>query len=659
LSGVVLADKGIGAILPQEIPFARLAVINFMKHLLTLIWFICFAPQLGNAQVNFTTKASATKIAKNELVEVSYEAENGSIDNITPPVFTGWELVSGPNMSSSSMTVNGHTTSRMAYQYVLKPSGPGKLTLPGASATINGMVRVSGALVVTVEAEDAANPSGSSLSDLFARSDAVPTPPPVQDDYDGYLLKSGENAQRKIATNLFLQVNVSKQQCYEGEPLVAEYKLYSRVSLNASVTKRPSFSGFSSVDMRQVSNSEYELARINGKMYKVYTVRRVQLFPLQSGQLTLEPVEIDAVVQFRVIPSYKNMAQYDPYSPDNYINVPYVVKSAPISISVLPLPTSGKPAQFDGAVGRFTLAGKLSKPALALQEVGSFEVELQGIGNWAMVQAPKLNWPPGVEAFEPKIIESLDSQAIPLKGKRIYSFRFSSKVPGKLVLPKFSLAFFDPWLKRYDTISTTALALTVTNEAAVVDAPSGVASSAPETSLLADVITIASPLLILGIITFLVLRKRRQRRVAHYRRKWRRGLDDVVHEPQTRFSGEAKSMVSATKRPTSGVPTQQVTNSRVAATEPYSPPKASDDDQLKQYLTKTKKDILQQLRQKWQLNAGNLHAQLLERGLSAEQADMIAGLVVDIDDQLYNPLAPTINQEALETRVNLVLQLLN
>jgi hypothetical protein len=97
----------------------------------------------------------------------------------------------------------------------------------------------------------------------------------------------------------------------------------------------------------------------------------------------------------------------------------------------------------------------------------------------------------------------------------------------------------------------------------------------------------------------------------------------------------------------------------VVPTEPYGPPKASDDDQLKQYLSKTKKDLLQQLRQKWQLGAGNLHAQLLERGLSAEQADMIAGLVVDIDDQLYNPLAPTINQEALETRVNLVLQLLN
>ncbi|TAD86620.1 MAG: protein BatD [Bacteroidetes bacterium] len=628
-----------------------------MKHLLMLIWCVCALLQHGIAQISFTTKASASKIAKNELLEVSYEAQNGNIENITPPTFTGWQLVSGPNMSSSSMTVNGQTTSRMAYQYVLKPNTAGKLTLPGATATINGTQRVSSALMVTVDATDAPN-GGGSLANQYSKADALPNAPPVQDDYDGYLLRSGENAQRKIAANLFLQVNVSKQQCFEGEPLVAEYKLYSRVSLNASVTKRPSFNGFSSVDMRQVSNNEYDLVRLNGKMFKVYTVRRVQLFPLQSGQLTLEPVEIDATVQFRVIPSYQNMQQYDPYSPDNYVNVPYLVKSNPISINVVPLPTADKPASFDGAVGRFTIAAKLDKSELALQQVGSYEVELQGIGNWAMVQAPKLSWPPGVEAFEPKIIENLDSQAIPLKGKRVYIFRFSSKVPGKLVLPTFSLTFFDPWLKRYDTIVTGPASLVVTNETSVTETPVGAAGSSREPSLLADVVTIATPLLLLGTLTFVVLRKRRARKLAHYRRKWRQSLDEVVHEPQTRYSTDASSSKGSSKRtaiqarpePYTAVP---------AAVETALAPTGSPQSDFKKYLTDTKKQLLNQLKQKWSIGPSNLQTELIKRGFSANDADLVAALVADIDNQLYNPLAEAVSQESFETRINQVLKLID
>src|SRR3569833_2108854 len=72
--------------------------------------------------------------------------------------------------------------------------------------------------------------------------------PPTDVDRD-IVLKPGENPKEKIRKNLFLKVQVDKTTCYVGEPIVATYKLYSRLSSESKVTKRPSLNGFSVYDM--------------------------------------------------------------------------------------------------------------------------------------------------------------------------------------------------------------------------------------------------------------------------------------------------------------------------------------------------------------------------------------------------------------------------
>ena len=50
-------------------------------------------------------------------------------------------------------------------------------------------------------------------------------PEPGEVDRD-YLLRPGENVKEKIKKDLFLKVQVDKNTCYVGEPIVATYKLY-------------------------------------------------------------------------------------------------------------------------------------------------------------------------------------------------------------------------------------------------------------------------------------------------------------------------------------------------------------------------------------------------------------------------------------------------
>jgi hypothetical protein len=55
---------------------------------------------------------------------------------------------------------------------------------------------------------------------------------------DNSELDPGENADEKIRKNFFLKAEVSKTECYVGEPLMAVFKAYSRLDANSQVLKK-------------------------------------------------------------------------------------------------------------------------------------------------------------------------------------------------------------------------------------------------------------------------------------------------------------------------------------------------------------------------------------------------------------------------------------
>jgi hypothetical protein len=47
-----------------------------------------------------------------------------------------------------------------------------------------------------------------------------------------------------------LKLQTSKTSCYVGEPIVATYKLYTRLKSESKLSKTPSFNGFSVIDLQ-------------------------------------------------------------------------------------------------------------------------------------------------------------------------------------------------------------------------------------------------------------------------------------------------------------------------------------------------------------------------------------------------------------------------
>jgi hypothetical protein len=284
-----------------------------------------------------------------------------------------------------------------------------------------------------------------------------------------YLLRAGEKASDKIKNNLLVKLEVSKTTCYLGEPLIATYKLCSRVKSESRVTKRPSLDGFSVYDMVPPEGNNQTVEKINGKEFNVHIIRKVQLYPLQDGTFVLDPTELDNTVHFiRVDGSGgKNQQQLM----DDYMNgyaggaleeQRLTLASKPATITVKPLPAEGRPAVFDGAVGKFAITASLDKRTAGANEIVQFRVLLSGEGNLPLINAPQVNWPQGIDLYEPGVKEDDDKTVCPIRGTKEFDYSFSVKKPGRIMIPAITVAYFDPHANAYKTIHTDSIALNIT-----------------------------------------------------------------------------------------------------------------------------------------------------------------------------------------------------
>ncbi|MCU0374178.1 MAG: hypothetical protein MUF24_02620 [Chitinophagaceae bacterium] len=265
----------------------------------------------------------------------------------------------------------------------------------------------------------------------------------------------GDNLPEKINKHLFIRVSTSRQLAYEGECVVAEYKLYVAVDLEGKLTRAPSYVGFASYDVPLSDVNAYTVEQKGNTLYKVYTIKRVQLFALEPGIQQLQPIELEATVRFRKDPS-----AFGNFGGDTL--VPFTVRSSVVPVKILPLPMP-QPAGYGGAVGRFELKAGMPADSQGASRTDAFLVQLSGSGNWHQIKLLPPALPNGLTLFEPAIQEELQPDAVPLAGKKSWTYKVTAATPGQYSLPGFDFVFFDPEARRYVSLRTDSFALALKN----------------------------------------------------------------------------------------------------------------------------------------------------------------------------------------------------
>lgn len=143
---------------------------------------------IAQKPVRFVAEASSDSVLLGHYFEVSFLLENANARNFSMPTLDpDLELLSGPNTSSSFSMVNGESTQKVRYSFIVRPAREGFFTIPPASVEADGKHIESEPMEIYVgpnpggvpqpEVEKAPNPFRMDFGDFFGRNG--PSFPPL------------------------------------------------------------------------------------------------------------------------------------------------------------------------------------------------------------------------------------------------------------------------------------------------------------------------------------------------------------------------------------------------------------------------------------------------------------------------------------------------
>lgn len=455
------------------------------------------------AQSKFVTIVPHGPVVIGEAFQVQYVLEDGTgATNFNAPVFQHFRVAAGPDIYTGSHIQSNNIKQSKNFVFTLVALTTGKLIIPGATIIMNGrQIR-----------------SNNTFIDVISKVAAASRFDKDQSNNSDYFLQPGEDVQEKIRQNLFMKVLVNKNACFVGEPVVATFKLYSRLESKSDIVKNPGFYGFTVQDMVNLSDNEMFIEKVKGKLFDVHTIRKVALYPLQAGFFTIDAMEVKNRVEFSKSAVNKKTEQEivegilinnEPEKKkENAEEYESTMNTVPITINVKPLPEKNKPSSFDGATGLFTISAIVVKNKLSTTESDVLEITISGKGNFIQVNAPAVKWPKGIEGFDPLIKDSLNKLSSPLTGSRTYSYPFVATTPGKYIFPAITFSFFNTDSGNYKTITTVPFQLHIDRK--MIDSISGFNKKAIHTKAGQNnywLISVGMVLLFSGI--FWIFRKRK------------------------------------------------------------------------------------------------------------------------------------------------------
>ncbi len=360
-----------------------------------------------HAQAKFIARANASQLFEGDLVTVEFTIENvRNPQEFQPPNFKNCDLISGPNKSMRSTYVNGKSSSSITYTYSLLPKQLGKYTFTPATVLIGGKKFESNRIQFEVLGNDKRK-------------------------------KGGDQADR-----FFVRAEIDSSAFYIGQQINLVYTLYTLEDVQSiNILSESSFDGFYAEEVQNFKSSVRKEI-INGSNYFTKDIRRIALFPQQSGKLTIEPAT------FRL-----GIGKSDPFfgglfnrPSGKYINS----RTAEITLQIQD-PYSKCAQDFAGAVGQFEHRFAFNRAALSTDDAMRIQLEIKGNGDVKTIQAPTLTLP---DAFEFYGSEVLQEQLINSNtGKRsVKTFQYTY-LPTKAGNYTFKLAFtyLDP---QYDSCIT-------------------------------------------------------------------------------------------------------------------------------------------------------------------------------------------------------------
>lgn len=426
-----------------------------MKRILltTLVLFIFIGNSIAD-ELSFTASAPKS-VVLNQPFQLSYTINSNVNSQPLLSDMPEFKVVAGPGLSvmNSSYGFNGNNTSsvEVTFTYTVLPVKEGDFTLPGAKITVDGKQLTSNALKVKVLPEGQPSASGN-------RSQGR---------------RTGGGASTEIGDDeIFVRATLSKSTVYEQEAVLLSYKLYFLRNISdLRYSSLPQLKGLNVQEVMLPANNRPELEHYDGRNYSTLLLKQYVLFPLSSGEVTIPPLEFEAIVSV-AMPG----GAVDPWgifgSYTRNVDVNKKLNTKAQKLTVKPLP-AGKPAGYYGGVGKFSVKSILKDSVTSTNNEFTLKIVVDGTGNLNLVGNPVIALPNGFEMFEPVVSNKYSLTGAGFKGEKIYEYQITPKASGDFVLPPLKYSYFDTSAKAYKSFETDSFRIKVERSSAQAPVSSG------------------------------------------------------------------------------------------------------------------------------------------------------------------------------------------
>ena len=371
---------------------------------------------------------------------------------------------------ASRMTlVNGVSSSSLDFSYIVSAKRAGSYTLPALSISVSGVNLQTQPIYFEVRDSGSAPQPRTSSSSASGASAMPQTVKP-------------SNAQPPAGADnrIFADAQLSKKTVYQNEQVLLNYALFTSFDTRyEGFETEPELSGFWIEEFPMEKEVPREMVSIGGRRYIKAEIKKVALFPTAPGKYTIQPGQIKTTIK----QDQQQDSVFDDFFNDSFFNggnffskrETRLLSPRPLEIEVKALPDAGKPASFQGDVGRYQMNATMDRGEVKQNEPVKMTLVIEGTGNVDRVNRPKIPDLKGFRTYEADSKSEISRTQDFISGRKTFEVVFIPKDEGKMFIPPLEFSFFDPVQGVYQTLRTPNFPLTVLKGEAGADLPEEVA----------------------------------------------------------------------------------------------------------------------------------------------------------------------------------------
>jgi hypothetical protein len=428
----------------------------------TLGWLLLFVVPSFAQGVTVTAEVDPNPASLDEQVSliVTINSSGGNSERPQLPKIEGLKWVGGPSVSNQFQWINGQSSSSQSFTYTFLPEREGSFRVPPIVVKIGGKTYQTEEISLKVAKGSASGQSGA------PRRRGLPS---IFDDLgldEDSPLRDRTPRRRDVIT----VAEVDKKTAFVGEQINLTYKILTQVPITqVEIKESAMLKGFWTEEVELPKNPTPQIRSIESKPYTEYLIKKQALFATTPGIVQIPATTFALAVRTSTGVFLSLGTQETVFR-----------KTEPLTLQINPLPSTGKPDDFSGAVGNFKLETSVDKSKAEVGEAINLKVTLSGSGNFRTITDFPLPELLGFKIYSSKSNDSVAIRNDVLQGAKSWEYVVIPQVPGKELLPAMKFAYFSPEAKQYREAQAAGLEVAVLKGKGGTGSESGIIAPAQQ-----------------------------------------------------------------------------------------------------------------------------------------------------------------------------------